>query len=119
MKATMKATMKKTMKKAMKKSKIARGRLAKAIVFRGSREKTGGGLTKDKLIKNKSGRVVSKASSASSKKAYQGSKAQAWIKATQAAKKALGLTGFVLMNGKTAQGRALYAKAKAIYTGSA
>merc|ERR1719343_1830325 len=84
---SMKAAMK-TMKamKAMKKraSTIARGRAAKAMVLKGSKVKTGGGLTKDKLTKNKSGKIVSKAASAVSKKAYQGSKAQAWSKATKA-----------------------------------
>merc|ERR1712238_319073 len=46
------------MKKAMKVSKIGRGKLAKSLVFRGAREKTVGGLSKDKLTKNKDGRVV-------------------------------------------------------------
>merc|ERR1719491_2169794 len=113
MKAVMKAAMK---KKAMKVSKIAKGKLRRSVVFRGSKEKTSGGLTKSQLVKNKSGKVVSKASSAVSKKRYVGSKLEAWIKACAAAKKALGITGFVIINGKTAQGKALYAKAKSIYT---
>merc|ERR1712154_434498 len=105
-------------KKAMKVSKVASGKLRKLVVFRGSKEKTSGGLTKNKLVKNKTGKVVSKAVSASCKKRYAGSKAQAWVKACVAAKKALGISGFVAIGGKTAQGKALYAKAKAIHAES-
>merc|ERR1719277_1165269 len=79
----------KTMKKAMKKrvSKIAKGKLRKAVVFRGSKEKTSGGLTKSQLIKNKRGRIVSKAASSAHKKRFVGSKLEAWHKALTAAKK--------------------------------
>merc|ERR1712066_380234 len=71
----------KTMKKAMKVSKIAKGKRARASVFAGGKEKTKTGLTKAKLTKNKAGKIVSKASSASNKKRYAGSKAQKWAKA--------------------------------------
>merc|ERR1712060_1013207 len=101
--------------KAMKKSKIARGKYRKAVVLRGSKEKTSGGLTAAQLMKNKNGRVVSKAASASRKKLYKGSKAESWIKAVMAARKELGIKGFCGVGGKTAQGKALYAKAKAIF----
>merc|ERR1712045_608848 len=67
MKAAMKAVMK--AKKAMKVSKIARGKMARSVVFRGNEEKTGGGMTKDQLVKSKSGKIVSKAASARAKKA--------------------------------------------------
>merc|ERR1712188_301547 len=50
--------------KAMKKSKIAMGKRAKSSVFRGTKVKTVGGLTKSDLMKNKSGKVVSKKASA-------------------------------------------------------
>merc|ERR1712063_186983 len=46
--------------KAMKNSVIARGRMAKCLVFRGSREHTVGGLKASDLMKNKQGKVVSK-----------------------------------------------------------
>ena len=49
--------------RAMKKkivSKIAKGRYAKALVLRGIKLKTVGGLTSGDLKKNKHGRVVSK-----------------------------------------------------------
>merc|ERR1712085_200447 len=113
---TMKAAMKaKVMKKAMKKSVIAKGKMAKARVMRGSKEKTSGGLKKDSLRKNKGGKIVSKKASDGAKKRYVGSAFQKWTKACQAARKELGLKGMVIMGGKTAQGRALYAKTKALY----
>merc|ERR1712087_318558 len=104
--------------KAMKKKKsiIAKGKYAKSMVFRGSKAKTSSGLTASGLVKNKRGKVVSKAASAQKKKAYQGSKLQAWAKACLQARKELKLKGFVPFGGKTAVGKALYAKAKAIYS---
>merc|ERR1712006_30566 len=59
--------------KAMKKkavSKIAKGKLAKLVVFNGTKEKTMSGLKKSDLIKSKSGKIVSKKQSAQGKKAY-------------------------------------------------
>merc|ERR1712224_430970 len=56
--------------KAMKKkavSKIAKGKLAKVLVFRGSKAKTTGGLTASGLTKNKHGKVVSKKALANGK----------------------------------------------------
>ena len=93
--------------KAMKKksvSKIAKGRMAKVLVFRGSKAKTVGGLTASSLTKNKHGRVVSKKLSAKGKKSE-------WIAAVQKARKALGLKGFVAIK----KGSALYKKAKELY----
>merc|ERR1711957_1058593 len=81
----------------------------------GSKEKTVGGLKKDSLRKNKRGKIVSKKAFDRAKKAYAGSAIQKWTKACQAARKELGLKGMVTMGGKTAQGRALYAKTKALY----
>merc|ERR1711976_412106 len=106
----------KAMKKAMKKSVIAKGKLEKAMVLRGSKVKTSGGLKKDNLKKNAAGKIVSKKASDRAKKAYVGSAIQKWAKAVQQARKELNLAGMVCIGGKTAQGRALYAKAKAIYT---
>merc|ERR1719162_940264 len=88
--------------KAMKKSIIAHGKRAKSSVFRGTKTKTGGGLTKEKLTRNKAGRVVSKAASASSKKTYAKSGAKTWADAVKAARKALGVVGFVPIGGKSA-----------------
>merc|ERR1712043_47016 len=101
-------------KKAMKVSKVARGKNARAVVFRGGKEKTGSGMTKEKLIKNKAGRIVSKAQSAAAKKKFATSPLKKWMDAVKQARKQLNVVGFCAVNGKTAQGKALYAKAKSI-----
>merc|ERR1712107_776342 len=75
---------------------------------------TNSGMKKNDLIKNKNGRIVSKKSSAASKKRFQGSRIQKWMKACAAARKELKITGFVALN-SGAQGKALYAKAKALF----
>merc|ERR1712190_178792 len=101
--------------KAMKKvSVIAKGRAAKAAVFSGRKAKTVGGLTKATLTKSKSGKIVSKAASARAKKNFAGSALKKWGDAVKQARKALGIKGFCAVGGKSAQGKALYAKAKAI-----
>merc|ERR1712241_455961 len=100
--------------KAKRVSIIAKGKMARAVVFRGSKAKTSGGMTKDKLTKNKFGKIVSKAASAASKKRFAAGGLKAWCDAVKAARKALNLTGFVAIGGKSATGKALYAKAKAL-----
>merc|ERR1712048_343461 len=95
------------MGKAMKKSIIARGRMAKAMVYRGSRVKTVGGMTAKDLTKNKHGKVVSK-------KASERGKKNPFIIAANKARKALGITGFCPCGGKTPEGKALYAKTMSI-----
>merc|ERR1712001_250139 len=112
-----KKTTTKAMKKVMKAKRvsvIAKGKNARAVVFRGSKAKTSSGMTKDKLIKNKNGKIVSKAASARGKRNYANSGLKAWADAVKAARKALNLTGFVAIGGKSATGKALYAKAKAL-----
>merc|ERR1711988_1191029 len=104
--------------KAMKKkavSKIARGRFAKVLVFRGTKEKTVGGLKADMLIKNKRGKVVSKRQSAAGKRRFANIKP--WTEALMAARKALHVQGFHAVNGKSLQGKALYFKASSFYKG--
>merc|ERR1712187_1026834 len=98
--------------KAKKKSKIATGTRAKSLVFRGFREKTSGGLKSEALMKNKRGKVVSKRASAAGKRSYKA--IGKWTEAVNKARKALSLTGFVAINGKSPEGKALYAKAKAL-----
>merc|ERR1712218_184194 len=102
----MKAAMKgmKAMKKAKKVSVIARGRFAKAAVFKGRKAKTVGGLTKESLTKSKAGKIVSKAASVRAKKNYAQSALKKWIDAVTLARKQLGVKGFLAVNGKTAQG---------------
>merc|ERR1719162_1240476 len=100
--------------KAMKSSVFAKGRGAKARVFAGRKVKTTGGLTKANLIKNKNGKVVSKAASARAKAAYARGGLKKWADAVKKARKALGVVGFVPIGGKSAAGKALYAKAKSL-----
>merc|ERR1739844_706775 len=104
----------KAMKAKKKVSAVARGKYAKAAVFNGRKAKTVGGLTKETLIKSKSGKIVSKAASARGKKMWAQSALKKWCDAVTQARKQLGITGFCAVHGKTAQGKALYAKAKAI-----
>merc|ERR1711985_195601 len=96
--------------KAMKKSKIAKGKLAKAVVFRGNKEKTIGGLQKKDLVKNKRGSIVSKKQQAKGNALYS-KYAKKWITAVMAARKSLGVKGFVAIK----KGTPLYAAAKKNY----
>merc|ERR1712126_668717 len=107
-----KAVTKKIVMKKKSVSKIAIGKLARAAVFRGSKEKTTGGLTKATLIKNKGGKIVAKSASLRAKKAFASSALAKWAKATKEARKLLGIQGFCPLGGKTPQGKALYAKVK-------
>merc|ERR1712098_407671 len=94
--------------KAMKKksvSKVAKGRMAKAMVLRGSKAKTVGGLTAKDLVKSKSGKIVSKKRSAFGKKSP-------WILAVKKARAALKIKGFCAIK----KGSPLYVKAKEFFT---
>merc|ERR1719264_1472330 len=102
-------------KKAMRVSKIAKGRGAKARVFKGSKASTVGGLKKSDLTRNKNGKVVSKKSSIRAKKAYQKNGLAKWTKAVQQARKSLGIKGFQVVGGKTARGQALLKKARSLF----
>merc|ERR1712146_545494 len=98
--------------KAMKKksgSKIARGRFAKSVVLRVTKEKTVGGLSAKDLMVNKRGKIVSKKAAAAGKKNY--SNISAWTKACQKARAALKLKGFVACK----KGSPFYKKAKELY----
>merc|ERR1712043_99243 len=85
--------------KAMKAMKVMKAskRMAKVLAFRG--QSTGGAtkLKKDDLVKNKTGKVVSKKKSLAAKKSP-------WIAAVAAARKALGVKGFCAVK----KGTALY-----------
>merc|ERR1719468_80205 len=87
---------------------------ARASVFNGNKEKTQTGLTKAMLQKNKDGKIVSKKQSANAKKRFASSGAKKWSEAVKAARKALNIKGFCPVGGKTAAGKALYAKVKAL-----
>merc|ERR1712093_677006 len=96
--------------KAKKVSKIARGRFAKAVVLRGNREKTAGGLKASDLFKNKRGKIVSKKMSALAKKRFASSVGP-WMQACKKARAALKIKGFVALK----KGSPLYIKAKEFY----
>ena len=104
---------KKPRKKAKRVSKIAKGKRAKASVFRGTKAKTSSGHSKGDLMKNKRGKVVTKKSHARGLKNFK--RISAWTAACQKARKALGIKGFCAIGGKTAKGKALYAKAKSFH----
>merc|ERR1712159_281460 len=99
--------------KAMKKktvTKIAKGRMAKAVVLRGNKEKTAGGLTKSDLIRNKRGKIVSKKQSALAKKRFA-STVGPWVQACKKARAALKIKGFMAIK----KGSPLYIKAKEFF----
>merc|ERR1719216_183667 len=97
----------KAMKKAKRASTIARGRMGKA--------KTASGLTQDSLMRNKRGKVVSKRQNAAGKRRFKS--IQAWVDCVTEARKALQISGFAAVNGRSLQGKALYVKCKALYAG--
>merc|ERR1719335_1864128 len=104
----------KVMKKKKQVSKVARGRYAKALVFRGSKEKTVGGLTRESLMRNKRGKVVSKRQNAKGKRMYKN--IETWTESFMQAREMLRVEGFHAINGSTLQGKALYYKTKALRT---
>jgi len=108
--ASVKSTRPKRVMKAKRVSKIARGRSAKLMVFRGKYEKTSGGVRADGLMKNKLGKVVSKSKSAWTRRVLKN-----WTDSVMSARQLLNLEGFVAINGNSLEGKALYLKAKAAY----
>merc|ERR1711976_925088 len=97
------------MGKAKTVSAIAKGKLMRAVVFIGRKQKTASGHKKSDLMKSRSGKIITKAQHAAGKKAY--GRIKAWTVACQKAKKELGVTGFVALK----KGSALYKKTKEIY----
>ena len=112
-KKAMKATKGGMKRKAKKVSKVATNKYAKRTVFNGNKERTQGGLKKSDLTKNKNGKVVSKKASAQGKKAYK--RISGWVAAVNKARKALKITGFQAVGGKSAKGQALLKKARSLY----
>merc|ERR1711881_738181 len=94
---------------AMKAKRVSK-RMAKVVAFRGGN--TGGATTlkAGDLIKNKSGKIVSKKQSMLSKKRYSQGLGK-WTKAVEKARKELGVTGFVAIK----KGPPLYKKAREFY----
>ena len=106
-------TMKAVRAKKKRVSKVAKGRLAKSLVFKGKREKTVSALTKDDIVLNKAGKLVSRKKSALGKKF---DRVKGWRESFMKARAVMGVRGFVAMNGQTAQGKALYAKTRSFYS---
>merc|ERR1719436_1770502 len=96
-KVVMKVVMK---KKAKTVSVIAKGAMARSVVFSGRKAKTSTGLSKADLVKSKSGKIVSKKMSALGKNNFANSALKAWADACKKARKELGLKGFVPVGGK-------------------
>merc|ERR1712032_214905 len=92
--------------KAKKVSMIAKGSRARAAVFSGSKTKTYTGLKKSDLMMSKSGKIVSRKAHLAGRKKYVN--IQSWTKAVQAARKELGVKGFVPIK----KGSPLYKAAK-------
>merc|ERR1719512_452193 len=100
------------MMRTRKTTKVARGRFAKSLVLKGTRERTSGGLRRDDLMLNKRGKAVSKKASARGKQQFRN--VEPWLDCMMQARKALHIVGFVAINGSTLQGKALYVKTKAL-----
>merc|ERR1719316_2575219 len=98
--------------KAKRVSKVASGRLARSVVFRGSKERTKSGLTREMLMRNKRGKIVSKRASAAGKRRFH--QIKFWTDAIAKARSSLNLKGFVAINGRSLVGKALYVKTKAL-----
>merc|ERR1712087_1006575 len=104
-----KAPMMRRKMRAMKVSIVGK----KWQVFKGAKVKSRGGLKKSDLLKNKSGKVVSRKQHARGKQAY--SKIKGWTVAVQKARKSLKISGFQAVGGKSAQGQALLRAARSFY----
>merc|ERR1712151_33855 len=105
--------MKRSMKSMKRASQIAKGKRMRASVWLGNKVKTSTGHKKSDLMKNKRGKIVTRKSHAAGVKSYKG--ISKWTKCFVQARKALSITGFVPCGGRTAQGKALYAKAKSLF----
>merc|ERR1712072_556130 len=98
-------------KMAMKKSVIAKGKRGKSSVWRGTKVKTSSGLKKSDLHKSKSGKIVSKKSTAAGKKAFAKNGLGKWLAAVKSARKQHGIKGFKAIK----KGSAFYKTALALY----
>jgi hypothetical protein len=100
---------KKTKRKAKKVSVVGK----KWQVWKGTRARTAGGLTKKDLRKSKSGKIVSKKQSDLARKRMKKGGISKWLKAVMRARKFLKLKGFVACK----KGTAYYRKARHYYKG--
>ena len=91
----------------MRRKKVSR-RTALRQCFAGKRAKTNGSNTKNDLMVNKHGKVVSK-------KMYKRGASSKWMQSVVKARKALHIKGFQVVGGKSAKGQALLKKARSLY----
>jgi len=71
-----------------------------------------GGLKTEDLMKNKRGKIVSKRANANGKRRYRN--VEDWVESVMEAREALHVKGFLAINGKSLQGKALYVKARSL-----
>ncbi|CAL1169049.1 unnamed protein product [Cladocopium goreaui] len=83
-------------------------------VMKGLREKTSGGLTKDDLMVNKHGKIVSKKQHERGLKMFS-RYLSSWVDAVQSARSKLSILGFRPIGGRSKEGKELYMEAKKIY----
>eukprot|EP00435_Cladocopium_sp_Y103_P042238 s503_g11.t1 len=83
-------------------------------VMKGLREKTSGGLTKDDLMVNKHGKIVSKKQHERGLKMFS-RYLSTWVDAVQSARSKLSILGFRPIGGRSKEGKELYMEAKKIY----
>jgi len=83
-------------------------------VMKGLREKTSGGLTKDDLMVNKHGKIVSKKQHERGLKLFS-RYLSSWVDAVQSARSRLSILGFRPVGGRSKEGKELYTEAKKIY----
>ena len=80
-------------------------------VWKGTRQRTAGGLTKKDLRRSKSGKIVSKKQSIAARRRFRKGGISGWLRAVTAARAALKLTGFVACK----KGTRFYRRARAFY----
>ena len=110
----MKDMAKQQAKKRKRVGSVATGPRARLLVFLGKKERTKYGLRKEDLTLNHYGKVVSKKVSDVSKQRFGKHACNAWCEAVSIARETLGMVGFVPVGGSSAEGQALYKKAKSI-----
>merc|ERR1712173_202768 len=92
--------------------KLIRG--SRRQVFAGKRLKTRNGDTKNMLMKNKRGKIVTKKAHKAAMKKYKANGLSKWTEACMKARKKLGIVGFKAVK----KGTAYYSEARKIYNSS-
>merc|ERR1711971_290550 len=101
-----------TVRRRVRRKKRVSVRGSRAQVWRGSRSKVKTtGQTKNELMKNKNGKIISKKAYAAGKKAYKRNGLNKWTSAVMAARKQLKVKGFKAIK----KGTPLYRAARKIY----